>query len=67
MSPYNFDEDLTYQTYMKESVIDSTIEKPVTIQRLCQRVKEELKSHQLKNKKMKNFFMTSLLPFPYFR
>ncbi len=48
MSAYNFDENPTYKKYMKEGVIDSTIEKPVTIHRLCQRVKEELDSHKPK-------------------
>jgi DNA-binding NtrC family response regulator len=46
-SAYNFDEDPTYQKYMKEGVIDSTIEKPVTIHRLCQRVKDELNAYEL--------------------
>jgi DNA-binding NtrC family response regulator len=45
MSAYNFDEDTTYQQYMKEGVIDTTIEKPVTIHRLCQRVREELENY----------------------
>src|SRR5438093_5559148 len=35
MSAYNFDEEL-YQQYMKEGVINSTIEKPVTMNRLYQ-------------------------------
>ncbi|HZA70036.1 MAG TPA: response regulator [Nitrososphaeraceae archaeon] len=47
MSAYNFDEDPTYQQYMKEGIIDASIEKPVTIHRLCQRVKEELQSYQI--------------------
>ncbi len=42
MSAYNFEEDALFQKYVKEGVIDSTIEKPVTIHRLCQRVKDEL-------------------------
>jgi DNA-binding NtrC family response regulator len=46
MSAYNFDEDPTYIEYMKDRVIDSSIEKPVTIQRLCQRVIEELNRYQ---------------------
>ena len=46
MSAYNFDEDPTYQKYMKEGIIDSTIEKPVTINRLCQRVKDELNANE---------------------
>lgn len=51
MSAYNFDEDPTYAQYMKEGVIDTTIEKPVTIHRLCQRVKEELDNYKLKIKR----------------
>lgn len=46
MSAYNFEEDPTYIEYMKDGVIDSSIEKPVTINRLCQRVREELNQHQ---------------------
>jgi len=53
MSAYNFDEDPIYQKYMKEGIIDSTIEKPVTIYRLCQRVKDELNAYEpkIENKK----------------
>ena len=46
MSAYNFEEDPTYLEYMKDGVIDSSIEKPVTIQRLCERVTEELNEYQ---------------------
>ena len=53
MSAYNFDEDPTYQKYMKEGIIDATIEKPVTINRLCQRVKDELNGFNPKIKNMK--------------
>ncbi|HZA69140.1 MAG TPA: response regulator [Nitrososphaeraceae archaeon] len=49
MSAYNFDENELFQQYMKEGVIDTTIEKPVTITRLCQRVKDEL-SLKIKSK-----------------
>ena len=47
MSAYNFDEDPTYQQYMREQVINSTIEKPVTMNRLYQRVEEELNAYQV--------------------
>jgi DNA-binding NtrC family response regulator len=47
MSAYNFEEDKLYQKYMDEGVIDSTIEKPVTINRLCQRVRDEFEVYQL--------------------
>jgi len=48
MSGYNF-EDKVFQDYMKQGIIDSTIEKPVTIQRLCQRVRDELEVYKIMN------------------
>lgn len=48
MSAYNFDEDILFLKYMKEGIIDSSIDKPVTINRLCQRVKDELHSINFK-------------------
>jgi DNA-binding NtrC family response regulator len=42
MSAYNFEEEELYQQYMKETLINSTIEKPVTMNRLYQIVREEL-------------------------
>jgi len=42
MSAYNFDEEELYRQYMKEGVINSTIEKPVTMNRLYQRVRDQL-------------------------
>ena len=54
MSAYNFEEHELFQKYMKKGgIIDSTIEKPVTIHRLCQRVKDELKNYQLGVKRKK--------------
>lgn len=49
MSAYNFDEDKLFQEYVEKGIIDSTIEKPVTIQRLCQRVRDELEIYQSMN------------------
>ena len=49
MSGYNFDEIKSFQEYMERGIIDATIEKPVTIQRLCQRVEDELDIYQLAN------------------
>jgi DNA-binding NtrC family response regulator len=48
MSGYNFDEDPTYLEYMKDGIIDNIIEKPVTIERLCQKVRKELNEFQTK-------------------
>jgi DNA-binding NtrC family response regulator len=42
MSAYNFEEDILFLKYMEEGIIDSTIEKPVTMNRLSQRVRDEL-------------------------
>jgi DNA-binding NtrC family response regulator len=42
MSAYNIEEEEIYQQYMKEGVINSTIEKPVTMNRLYQRVRDQL-------------------------
>ncbi|RPI82724.1 MAG: response regulator [Nitrosopumilales archaeon] len=49
MSGYNYDENLLFRNYPELGVIDSTIEKPIMIQRLCQRVKDELQIYQLVN------------------
>jgi DNA-binding NtrC family response regulator len=46
MSAYNFEDDELYQQYMKEAVINSSIEKPVTMNRLYQRVRDELNLYQ---------------------
>jgi len=42
MSAYNFEEEELYQQYMKEAVINSTFEKPVTMNILYQRVRDQL-------------------------
>jgi DNA-binding NtrC family response regulator len=42
MSAYNFEEEELFQQYMKEAVINSTIEKPVTMNRLYQTVRDQL-------------------------
>jgi DNA-binding NtrC family response regulator len=49
MSAYNFELDEVYQTYLKEGIIDSSIEKPVTLDALCQRVRDEFQVYQLKS------------------
>jgi len=51
MSAYNFDEDILFLKYMEEGIIDSTIDKPVTMNRLYQRVRDELQTYQLTTSK----------------
>ena len=46
MSAYNFEEEELYQSYMINEVINSTIEKPVTMNRLYQTVRDELNAYQ---------------------
>ena len=47
MSAYNFEEEEKFQQYMEEAVINSTIEKPVTMNRLYQRVRDELSVYHI--------------------
>lgn len=49
MSAYSFDEDLLFLKCMEEGIIDSSIDKPVTINNLCQRVRDELENYQKVN------------------
>src|SRR4029079_3381563 len=49
LSAYSFDEDLLFLKYMEEGIIDSSIDKPVTIERLCQKVKDELENYKKLN------------------
>jgi len=46
MSAYNFEEDILFLKYMEEGIIDSAIDKPVTMNRLYQRVRDELDAYQ---------------------
>ena len=46
MSAYNFDEDLLFLKYMEEGIIDSSIDKPVTMNRLYERVLEQLNAYE---------------------
>jgi DNA-binding NtrC family response regulator len=46
MSAYNFEEDILFLKYMEEGIIDSAIDKPVTMNRLYQRVRDELNGDQ---------------------
>jgi two-component system response regulator YesN len=47
MSAYSFEEDILFLKYMEEGIIDSTIDKPVTMNRLFQTVRNELQAGQL--------------------
>ena len=47
LSAYEVDNDAIFQQYMKEGILDSFIEKPVSISDLCQRVRDEFQVYQL--------------------
>ena len=47
MSAFNLEDNKLYEKYMKERIIDSAFEKPITINRLCQRVRDELMVYEL--------------------
>ncbi len=49
MSAYLFSDDRLYQEYIEQGIIDSTIEKPVSLQKLCHLVKDELEVYQVVN------------------
>jgi DNA-binding NtrC family response regulator len=48
MSAFDYEFDELYRTYSDTGIIDSSIEKPVTIDALCQRVRDEFQVYQLK-------------------
>jgi DNA-binding NtrC family response regulator len=47
ISAYDIEDDVVFQHYLKLGIIDSFIAKPVTINRLCQKVRDEFMVHQL--------------------
>ncbi|MEZ0270018.1 MAG: response regulator [Nitrososphaeraceae archaeon] len=47
VSAYEVEYNAVFQRYMQESIIDSFIEKPVTINQSCQRVRDEFQVYQL--------------------
>lgn len=47
VSAYEVEYNAVFQRYMQESIIDSFIEKPVTINQLCQRARDEFQVYQL--------------------
>ncbi len=47
VSDYEVEYNAVFQRYMQECIIDSFIEKPVTINQLCQRVRDEFQVYQL--------------------
>ena len=49
ISAYEFQNNPVFEKHVKEGVINSFMDKPVTINRLCQRVREEFRVYQLRS------------------
>jgi DNA-binding NtrC family response regulator len=47
ISAYDIENDVVFQHYMELGIIDSFIPKPVTINQLCQRIRDEFLVYQL--------------------
>lgn len=47
ISAYDIENDVVFQHYIELGIIDSFIPKPVTINQLCQRVRDEFLVYQL--------------------
>ena len=46
ISAYEVNEDKIFQEYMKEGIIDLFLDKPVTINRLCQKVSDMVRNQE---------------------
>jgi len=47
ISAYEFQNNPIFEKFLNEKIINSFLEKPVTIKKLCQKVREEFRVHQL--------------------
>ena len=47
ISAYDIENDVVFQHYVELGIIDSFIPKPITINRLCQKVRDEFVVYQL--------------------
>jgi DNA-binding NtrC family response regulator len=51
LSAFDMQDNLDFQKYLKDGIIDSFLEKPITIKRLCQEVRDEFETHDLGSKR----------------
>jgi DNA-binding NtrC family response regulator len=47
LSAFDMQDNPDFQKYLKDGIIDSFLEKPITIKRLCQEVRDEFETHVL--------------------
>ncbi|MDP9489289.1 MAG: response regulator [Thermoproteota archaeon] len=50
LSAFDMQDNADLQKYLNEGVIDSFVEKPITINRLCQKVRDEIETYDLGSK-----------------
>lgn len=53
VSAFDMQDNPNFQKYLKDGVIDSFLEKPITINRLCQEVRDEVKIYDLALKRVR--------------
>lgn len=51
VSAFEMHDNPDFQKYLKDGVIDSFVEKPITINRLCQKVRDEVEIYDLGSKR----------------
>jgi DNA-binding NtrC family response regulator len=47
LTAFDMQDNLDFKKYLKDGIIDSFLEKPITIKRLCQEVRDEFETHDL--------------------
>ncbi|RPI81703.1 MAG: response regulator [Nitrosopumilales archaeon] len=50
LSAFDMQDNPDFQKYLKDGIIDSFLEKPITINRLCQEVRDEIATYDLGSK-----------------
>ncbi|HEX6378781.1 MAG TPA: hypothetical protein VFZ60_06860 [Nitrososphaeraceae archaeon] len=50
VSAFDMQDNPDFQKFLKDGVIDSFIEKPITVHRLCQKVRDEIETFDLGSK-----------------
>jgi response regulator RpfG family c-di-GMP phosphodiesterase len=50
LTAFDMQDNLDLQKYLNDGVVDSFVEKPITINRLCQKVRDEIETYDLGSK-----------------
>ena len=51
VSAFDMQDNPDFEKYLKDGIIDSFVEKPITINRLCQEVRDEVETYDLGSKR----------------